>query len=74
MIFILRGSKYYKQYMLSVDSSAVHKYICTVNLEKVVHEKYIKIYLTRDYKYISHVTKHTEYIKIRIVSYDKTKV
>ena len=66
--------------MLSVDSSAVHIYIYiyiyiyTVNLEKVVHEKYIKIYLTRDYKYISHVTKHTEYIKIRIVNYDKTKV
>ena len=34
----------------------------------------IKIYLTRDYKYISHVTKHAEYIKIRVVNYDKTKV
>ena len=44
----------------------VYIYIYTVNLEKVVHEQYIKIYLTRDYKYISHMTRHVEYIKLQM--------
>ena len=32
----------------------------------VVREQYIKIYLTRGYKYISHVTRHVEYIKLQM--------
>ena len=52
----------------------IYTHTHAVNLEKVVHEKDIKIYLTRDYKYISYVSRHAEYIEIRIVSYDKTKV
>ena len=46
-------------------------YIKICDLEKIVHEQYLKIYPTRDYKYVSHVTRHAEYIKIRIVHYEK---
>ena len=51
--------------MYANEAKYVNKDSPIVNLEKVVHGKYLKIDLTRDYKYISHVTRHG-------VSYDKT--
>ena len=61
LLFAAKGVKCYNASVLQVSRYKLG--LPVVNLEKAVHEKYIKIkiYLTRDYKYVSQVQNTLKY-------------